>query len=829
MSYLTQKELNTRFVSARRRLIENEFSFLNDMQKKAVMTTQGPLLLLAGAGSGKTTVLINRIANILKFGAASDSSRVPEGITEGDLEFLESYLASPDTEFKAAAEEVAALDRCEPWRIMAITFTNKAANELKDRLSAAIGPEAGDIWAMTFHSACVRILRRYIDKLGYSSSFTIYDTADSISLIKRIMKELNISDKTFTPRTILSAISRAKDSLISPEEYTFNAEKSYDMLQKTVAAVYTEYARRLKGANALDFDDLIYQTVNLLRGYEDVRTYYQQRFKYILVDEYQDTNNLQYLLVSMLAGGYENICVVGDDDQSIYKFRGATIKNILDFENQYKNAKTIRLEQNYRSTSHILAAANSVIKNNVGRKGKNLWTAKGEGEIVTLHRADSEDGEAQHIAEKILMGTVTGQNFRDYAVLYRINTLSKGLEYAFKRNGIPYKIYGGTGFFERAEVKDMLAYLCVIANPEDDLRLLRIINTPARAIGAATVDKVRQAAAAENASMFDIMERADEYDELSRPAPRLKAFAALITSLRGTAEIAGLDVLYDELLNQSGYQKMLENSDDPQDGTRLENVLELKSSILSYMTVTEAPSLEGFLSEIALYTDLDNLDDGDNCVSLMTIHSAKGLEFPNVFIVGMEDGIFPSIHSIGEPDEMEEERRLCYVAITRAKERLTFTCSARRMLHGKTSANPVSRFVEEISSEDIELPPDAFRREFEPTYGVHREEYFADRNYGSGDSGWNYRKSVYDRDPAIPPAPKKTQKKYSLNKPVDASSIPDYKEGDRIVHTAFGPGTIVSLKPVGGDALVKIEFDGVGTKQLMLKTAAKFMTLEGQV
>lgn len=818
-----------------------DFPHLNDMQKKAVMATEGPLLLLAGAGSGKTTVLINRIINLLKYGSASDCSDVQENITEADLMFLEEYLKKPDTAYKSALEEVVAYNPAKPWRIMAITFTNKAANELKDRLRNVLGPSADDIWAMTFHSACVRILRRDISSLGFSSSFTIYDTSDSVSLMKRIMKDLNISDRVFQPRYLLSAISKAKDDLMTPEAFAESVQSSPDPRQKVISQAYKEYSKRLFDSNALDFDDLIYYTVRLLQQNDEIRKYYQNLFEYVLVDEYQDTNNLQYMLVTLLSGGRRNICVVGDDDQSIYKFRGATIKNILDFENQYSDARTIRLEQNYRSTSHILGAANDVIKNNQGRKSKTLWTDKKAGNKLSLYRADSEMEEAQYVAEKILLGIAAGGKWRDYAVLYRMNTLSKSLEYAFKRNGIPYKIYGGTGFFERSEVKDMIAYLCVIANTGDELRLVRIINSPSRGIGAKTIDSLRALSQEHGVSMFEIIESAGNYPELSRSGAKLASFANIINELRQASESVSLDILYDMLLDKSGYVVALETSNDPQDDTRKENVLELKSSIISYISSTESPSLEGFLSEIALYTDLDNMSNDDDFVSMMTIHSSKGLEFPNVFIVGAEDGIFPSVRSIGEPDEMEEERRLCYVAVTRAKENLCFTCSKRRMLHGKTSANPISRFIDEMSSEHIDKPAeyfymDSFDRYDDDFGGRSSYTEYGSNGFGSGsrfqNEGYERQRSVrrsYDFESETQPSQKVyTPKKRSLSAQAPVSApLPDYKEGDRIKHTAFGAGTITSIKPTGNDALISIEFDSAGTKRLMLKTASRYMTKEG--
>ncbi len=779
-----------RYLAARKKLIESDFASLNPEQRKAVMTTEGPLLLLAGAGSGKTTVLINRIVNLMRYGSASDSNEIPDYASEEDIAVMEANLGD-------ISRRVAALDPVEPWRILAITFTNKAAGELKARLEKALGESANDIWAQTFHSACVRILRRDADRIGFSRSFTIYDTADCQSLMKRIIKDFDLDEKMFPYRYVLSVISKAKDEMLSPEQYYTEAKKSYDVRKTKVAELYSEYAKRMREADAMDFDDLILNAVILLQENEDVREYYQRKFKYVLVDEYQDTNNLQYLLASTLAGGYENICVVGDDDQSIYKFRGATIKNILDFENQYKHARVIKLEQNYRSTGHILEAANAVISNNRGRKGKKLWTSADMGEQPLLHVAPNENEEAQYVADRILENFSGGTNWGEHAVLYRMNAQSNQLEYAFKRRGIPYRIFGGTKFFDRAEVKDMLAYLNVIMNPADDLRLLRIINTPARGIGATSVERAVQIAADKGLSVFEIVKSADQYPDLQRGAVRLRQFAIMIDELRMLSESLPADELYDAVVERTGYIRALQEKSTPENDARIENVKELKSNIISYIKDTGDATLHGFLDEVALYTDLDNMDREADCVVMMTIHSAKGLEFPNVFLVGAEEGIFPGMRAIGEHEEMEEERRLCYVAITRAMKKLYITCATQRMLFGRTSSNRVSRFVEEIPSEHI-------KKSYIP-----KGYNFSDKPRGFEDFNKpSHNKAVR---PIITPSTQKAEP-------------PAFRKGDMVSHRSFGTGMIVSMTPMGGDHLVEIAFDKVGTKRLMLKAASKLMS-----
>ncbi|MDR1132432.1 MAG: UvrD-helicase domain-containing protein [Oscillospiraceae bacterium] len=800
---MTETEFKSRFLKARKTLIARDFSKLNDMQRQAVLATEGPLLLLAGAGSGKTTVLINRIANLLRYGRASDSEALPPNADEAALALLEGAAADQSFSEMEQAWRLAALEPCEPWRIIAITFTNKAAEELKTRLASMLGPDAQDIWAQTFHSACVRILRRHADRLGYPGSFTIYDTADSVSVLKHIIRDLNIDEKTFPPKTLLGYVSRAKDDLLTPALFLARAEAAGDIRRQKIGEVYAAYAKRLKEAGAMDFDDLIYNTVLLLENFEDVRAHYQRRFKYVLIDEYQDTNKLQYRLAAALAGENGNICVVGDDDQSIYKFRGATIENILSFEAQFKNARVIRLEQNYRSTGNILGAANAVIRNNTARKDKALWTDKRPGDKLTLYIAQNESDEAQYVAGQLMKSFSDGESWRDSAVLYRMNAQTNRLEYAFKRSGIPYRIIGGTRFFDRLEIKDLLSYLWVILNPEDDYRLLRIINSPPRGIGDKTIETAQAIAAAEGQPLFAVIKNADRYQELARSAVRLREFAKLVDELRALAERLPLDALYDEVVDKSGYVRALEQKPSDENNARIENIGELKSNIIAYIRETGDSQLAGFLDEVALYTDIDNFDAGSSSVVMMTMHSAKGLEFDDVYIVGVEEGIFPGIRCIGEPEEMEEERRLCYVGITRARKKLTLICARQRMLFGRTNANSPSRFVEEIPEEFIERTASPANDAFSP--GGLRAGY-----------------GPYSGTAGRTGAAEKQKPNYLGQKPQDAPAAADYRVGDEIVHTAFGEGEIVAMTPMGGDYFIEIRF-GEQNRKFMLRAAAVYM------
>lgn len=790
------EELENRFISARRAYIAHQFEQLNDMQQQAVLATEGPLLLLAGAGSGKTTVLINRIANLMRFGRASDCREIPDGITEEDVRFLEGA-----EENSPLADKLCALSPAVPWSILAITFTNKAANELKERLAALLGADAEDVWAMTFHSACCRILRRDIERMGYQRSFTIYDTADSERVMKEIVKDMGLDDKTFPPKYVLGAISREKDKMVSPAQMLAKAEGSGDLRALHIARAYDRYQTRLKENNALDFDDIIYVTVQLLQENEDIRTYYQRKFKYVMVDEYQDTNHMQYLLTALLAGGYENICVVGDDDQSIYRFRGATIENILNFEKQYPKTRTIRLEQNYRSTQSILNAANAVISHNLGRKRKRLWTDNGEGDPILVYEANDEGSEGNFVAGKII-ALSKGRNFKDYAILYRTNAQSNALEFALKRNGIPYRVIGGTRFFDRAEIKDMLSYLCVINNREDDLRLTRIINNPPRGLGAKTIETAQRLAQAEGKSLYGVVSDPYSYGPLEKSAMKLMQFSALVEGLSDLLkEGMSLPDFYDELLIRTGYVDMLTAKDTEENKTRLENVRELKSSIQTYVENAEEPTLAGFLEEIALYTDIEQYNAGDDAVVMMTMHSAKGLEFPHVFLVGFEDGLFPGMRAIGDEEEMEEERRLCYVAITRAKQSLTISHARQRMIYGRTSAALPSRFLREI-------PEDCMVKKG----GYHPRT--AGEPSRSGYGAYSGFSAPQRRTPSLRP---------SVSAPAAAAACLELNQGDMVLHAAFGRGMVLSVMKMGGDALLEIAFDDIGTKKLMAKSASLHM------
>ena len=777
-----------RYRAARRGVIEKDLRRLNPMQRQAAMTTQGPLRLLAGAGSGKTTVLIQRIYNLLTYGSGSDAEFVPEWATEDDLDFLERFPDAPSEAEFQRARQLCAVDPPRPWEILAITFTNKAAGELKERLAARLGTVAHDVWASTFHSACVRILRRYIEYLGFERTFTIYDNDDSQRVLKQIAKDLNFDAKTFAARSVLSEIGRAKDLYIDPDEYAKEYALERDWRKNRIARIYAEYQKRLRAANALDFDDILFYTVQLLQQEPEVLAHYQNQFRYVLVDEYQDTNHIQELLISLLSGGHKNLCVVGDDDQSIYSFRGADIDNILGFEKRYPDARVIRLEQNYRSTQHILDAANAVIENNVGRKGKTLWTEAEPGEKVQIQTVANESAEAMFVVNDILSGAKSGRAFRDSAILYRMNAQSNALEYVIRGNGIPYRVIGGVKFFDRAEIKDMLAYLWVINNRLDDLRFRRIVNNPPRGIGQSTLAKVAALGESQGLSLYEVFRNADFFPELKSVKGKLLKFADLLDELRQKSTELPLDEFYDLLCDKSGYAKMLQDKADEESLGRLDNVRELKSSISGYMErVPEDATLSGFLNETALYTDLDSAEFGNNAVTLMTIHAAKGLEFPVVYVVGMEEGVFPNGNVLYNETGMEEERRLCYVAMTRAKERLVLTNARQRMLYGETRSNRASRFLEEIPEE------------------VSR--WTGKRESGTG-AGISYSWGAKPK-PETPPASKK-----------DAFRV---QPGDLVEHTAFGKGIVLNVQTMARDALVEIRFDGPGVKKLMLNAAAERM------
>ena len=795
------ESFHAKYIKARRAYIESRFLHLNPMQRRAVMQTEGPVLVLAGAGSGKTTVLINRIYNLLEYGCASDSEEIPFNASEEMLKELKVH--------GERADEYASLHPVFPWQILAITFTNKAASELKNRLERLLGDAADELWACTFHSACVRILRRDADRIGYTGSFTIYDSADSQSLIKRILKDFNLDEKYYPPRTIIYMISRAKDARVTPDIYLQNAKSSFDQYRQKTGEIYKEYMHRLHMADAMDFDDLLLNTVLLLEEFEDVRDYWQQRFRYVLIDEYQDTNLLQYQFSALMAGRRNNICVVGDDDQSIYKFRGATIENILSFEKQYPGCRTIRLEQNYRSTGIILDAANAVISNNTERKGKKLWTDKEPGEKIILTVADNEREEAQQIASQILTGYGKGKNWQDYAVLYRKNAQSNAIEFALKRNGIPYRIFGGTRFFDRAEVKDILAYMCVVASPQDDLRLERIINVPPRGIGSKSVEAAINVAAENNCSLYEILSTADEYEELSRSAMKMRQFCGMIRKFQAFSEVNSIDLLFDEIVEKTGYIQALEEKNTIENNTRIENIRELKSTILNFMEESDDTSLNAYLANVALYTDLDNYERDASAVTLMTMHASKGLEFPHVFIAGMEETIFPGIQAIGESEEMEEERRLCYVAITRAMKTLELLCAKERMIFGRTVANKVSRFVEEIPEEDItkNIPKGySWRERCENSYQYIKNEKEYDIFYSTKRSANHY--SAFSIS--------------GVKQNSDSETL-ILAVGDRVKHRSFQEGVVTKMTPMGNDFLLEIDFSGIGSKKLMLRAASRYM------
>ena len=806
------ESLKETILDLRKKIIQKDFSRMNAMQKQAVFHTEGPVLILAGAGSGKTTVLINRIGNLVKYGSAFESDSLPEDICKEDVDLLNRVLKGEKVN-NPRLYSLLTVNPPRPYEILAITFTNKAAGELKERLEGLLSDDSRDIWAFTFHSACLRMLRRFADRIGFSSHFTIYDTDDSKRVIKDCQKELGIEDKLLPYKTILSHISRAKDMLITPEEY--ERENCGDVRLSNIAKAYKLYQQKLKKADAMDFDDIICYTVRLFEQNPDVLSFYQNKFRYIMVDEYQDTNHAQYMLVKLLSGAHRNICVVGDDNQSIYRFRGATIENILSFESQYKDAFTVRLEQNYRSTGNILDAANAVIKHNVNQKQKNLWTDMGSGEKIRVYTARDEYGEARFVADEILDSVKEGGSFSDNAVLYRMNAMSSNLESAFIRSGIPYRIIGGTKFYDRKEVKDALAYLRLAANPNDDLRFRRVINEPKRGIGATSLNKLADIASTLQISLFEASKRADEFEGLSRAAERLMDFTRFMQPIIDSANETAPSVILTELLNQSGYLAALE-AEGEEGRERLENVNELKTSVLQYEEDSDDTSLDEYLDGVALITDLDNFNADADAVVLMTIHTAKGLEFKNVFVVGMEESIFPGTQSIfaGE-SEIEEERRLAYVAITRAKRKLCLTNSFCRMLFGMTGRNAPSRFLTEIPDRLINASS------AEPDFEVPKGEfalgggYSSERRTRSGFGAAGFTVTDFGGGYIKSHKPDFAFKKAETGKT-------DFSAGDRVKHKAFGSGLVLDASPVGGDVLLTIAFDSAGTKKLM----AKFAKLE---
>ncbi len=794
----------TEFLTLRRQIIENEFKRMNDMQKKAVFQVDGPLLILAGAGSGKTTVLVNRIANLMKFGGAYNSQYADRTPDARDVELMKAYLAGDKTVYAEIADVLC--DRApKPWQIMAITFTNKAANELKERLALMLGEDANDVWASTFHSCCVKILRRNADRIGFTNRFTIYDTDDSRRVMKECQRLLNIEDRFLSHKTILGEISRAKDSLIPPAEFQKSAEQ--DLRLQKIGECYQKYQQLLKNADAMDFDDIIFNTVRLFEENPDVLEHYQRQFRYIMVDEYQDTNHAQYKLTALLADGYRNICVVGDDDQSIYRFRGATIENILSFETRYSEATVIRLEQNYRSTQCILDAANAVIENNSQRKGKNLWTANGTGEKIELETAEDETAEANYIADQILTSVAKGRHFGDHAVLYRMNAMSGPVERALVKNAIPYRIIGGHKFYDRMEIKDALAYLSVINNPADKIRLQRIINTPKRGIGDTTVQHANEIADLLGVSLFEVFKTADEYEVLKRAAGKLKAFADMIEQIAAFSEGAPLADTLNRILEETAYVESL-RAEPEKFEDRVQNLNELSATLVRFSEENPEGSLNDYLEEVALLTDIDNYNSEADTVVLMTLHSAKGLEFPVVFIPGMEEGVFPGMQSMYVESEVEEERRLAYVGITRAKEKLYLTHAKSRMIYGSTNFYRPSRFVAEIPERLLD---------------IHRSVGFRERTGFT--SGGSYSKS--SGGGTYTPASGRTAAAPSVNrgfsKPTGAvkgsAAIPDFKPGDTVEHKAFGTGVISTIRPMGNDMLLEVVFQKVGTKKLMARMA----------
>ena len=838
-----EQELSARFLALRKQYIEGQFGKLNDVQREAVFHTEGPLLILAGAGSGKTTVLVNRIANLVRFGGAYHSSSVPAGLTGAHVAELEQLVQTGGAPSQALAP-LLAQQPVWPYRILAITFTNKAAGELKNRLSAMLGQAGQDVNASTFHSACVRILRRDGEHVGIPKSFTIYDTDDAQRVMKALYKEQNVDEKFYPVRSMLNQLGRWKDQLTAPADAA--KEAAGKTKPELAARLYGLYEKRLQEAGAFDFDGLIYYTVRLLQEHKEARDYYQNRYHYLLVDEYQDTSVAQFQLVSLLTGPAQNICVVGDDDQSIYRFRGATIENILNFERYYPGAKVIRLEQNYRSTSNILNAANCVICHNTERKGKTLWTKNGEGAPVHVYQAEDDREEAAHIAEVIGQHLRAGGRLSDHAVLYRMNAQSAPLENYFTRAGIPHKIVGGQRFNDRKEVKDIHSYMSIVANPRDDVRLRRIINEPARKIGASTVDTIAELAGQEGVSMMDIISHADEYARLSRAVGPLLKFWQIYQALQQALDTCPLDLFAEKVIELTGYRQMLRQQaaaghrEEAED--RENNLAQLVNNVKNYCDTRGVDaSLEGYLEEIALISDIDSYNADADQVVMMTIHSAKGLEFPYVFLVGMEENIFPGSMSLYSEEDLEEERRLAYVGITRAKQELYISHCATRMLYGRTCYNEPSRFLSEIDPAYLETTRSpALERPSRPSWGSLGDTVPGGASGYSGPSGRaaaprsGYLNREYNaparggagRAPAFPGAP---AARPAAPRPAAApAGAKRYAPGDVVMHKVFGRGVVTRVTPAAGDLIVEIRFDKVGVKKTMANFAPLTKVSEGE-
>jgi len=785
--FMLDNTLKNRFIDAKKALFDKLYDHLNKEQREAVFSVNGPLLILAGAGSGKTTVLVNRIAHIIKYGDAYYTEYVPENVTLEEIEALENAISLSKDEISEILIKYSH-NPCPPRNFLAITFTNKAAKEINSRLEAALGEKAAEICSGTFHSTCVRLLRIFGEKAGYRSGFTIYDTDDTKKLITNCMKELNIDEKSFPVKTVQNEISRLKDNLNTPKDAAFEAGNDFKLAR--IAAIYKLYQQKLFDSNALDFDDIIMQTVLLLKNNNEVLSYCRTKFRYVSVDEYQDTNPAQFELVKLISGLTRNIMVVGDDDQSIYKFRGATIENILGFDKEYSEAKIVKLEQNYRSSGNILEAANAVIRNNIGRRGKELRTDRDSGEKIVVKKLENQIEEAKFIVNKIMELVIREKRrFNDFAVLYRTNSQSNSLEQVFSRSGVNYRILGGTRFYDRKEIKDIIAYLCLINNHEDDMRLKRIINEPKRKIGDSTISAVESIANLNGTSMFAVIEEAEKYPAISKSASKLKDFAYMIHKLTRDAQAGSLRDLTETLLDISGYRQMLIDGGEPEK-ERLENIGELITNIIDFENNHEDPSLSAFLEESALINDVDSYNEGEDAVVMMTIHSAKGLEFPVVFLPGAEEGIFPGMKSTIDDNELEEERRLAYVAITRAKDRLFCTHVRERMMFGRTQYNHLSRFVNEIPTEFLESD---------------ERRIISDNGAARSTRKSHISKEFYTKSAIASSAPKpKSQERFDA--------------GNEVLHQTFGKGVVLSARAMGNDILYEIAFDSCGTKKLWVPT-----------